>query len=175
MKWGPPSTPAVCTGFYGNSFMLRALDIHMPVIVRRCKSYATYYFRFENSETKHRDTLGWVSCFRNGSWAIRIHPEPRWNEEACRVPESQSILPPPLAVRAHGRFGQLLWSTQPDSCNSGCCWAQLWWSHPCTLGTSSVTLTSISLFRVQAQPGFPEALVQVHFPWSHSGFLCGTL
>lgn len=136
MKRGPPSTPAVCTGLYGNSFTLRALDIHMPVIVRRCKSNATYYFRFGSSVAKHGDFLGRGSCSRKGSWAIRVHSEPHWNEMARRVPESPSILLPPLAVRGFGRFGQLLWSASasPGSCNSGRCW-----------GTAS-----ISVFRVQA-------------------------
>lgn len=120
MKWGPPSTPAVCTGLHGNSFMLRVLDIHMRSLSEEVNQTQTYYFRFGSSETKRRDFLG--SCSRNRSGAFRVHPESRWNEMASWVPESQSILLPPFAGRAHGRFGQLLWSAQPDSCNSGCCW-----------------------------------------------------
>lgn len=175
MKWGPPSTPAVCTGLRSNSFMLRVLDIHMRSL---------------------SEEVNQTQCIISGLEAVKQSIETSWAEAPAPGIEaglSESTQSPPgtkwhvgsLSLRAscsqplqgEPMVGLASCSGQPSqtAATLAAAGAQLYWSHPCTLGTSSLRLASISIVRVQTQPGFTEALVQAYFPCSQSGLLYGTL
>lgn len=124
MRWSgaPPSTPAVCTGLHGNSFMLKVLDIHMRSLSEEVNQTQRIISGLEAA--KQSVETSWAEVPAPGieaglSESTQSPAGTKWHVGS--VPESQSIRLPPLAGRAHGRFGQLLWSAQPDSCNSGCC------------------------------------------------------